>query len=266
MKHIIIAACLAVALSGCKQETIVKEIEVEQNKNEYNVQAVLWQQHAAENDALYYQGYNTAKLQLDAALENILSYKKTLAIITDIDETVLDNSPYNAKLIKDDLSYTKESWNEWCQLAQAKPLPGAVSFLNYAASKGVVIFYITNRRTEVKEVTLKNLQKYNFPFADASHIQLKEDMSNKEPRRQKILDDYEVILYMGDNLADFADVFEGNDRNQKAAELAANFGTKFIVFPNPMYGDWESKGIFEGNMGGTPMVIDSVRKSKLEGY
>ncbi|GLB54144.1 5'-nucleotidase, lipoprotein e(P4) family [Neptunitalea chrysea] len=267
MKYTVILAALLVLSSCCQQKTVEQEIEITENQNEYNLQAVLYQQRAAENKALYYQAYNTAKLQLDVVLNSKRIEGKPLAIITDIDETVLDNSAYNAQLILDNTGYSKESWNAWCRLQKATPLPGASEFLNYAASKNVQVFYITNRSEVVQDATLENLKKFDLPFADANHIQCKTNSSTKEPRRLKIHEEYDVIMYLGDNLSDFAQVFEGDKRDLAADEFNASFGTQFIVFPNPMYGDWESKQIFEGaNMGAEPMVKDSIRKAKLLGY
>lgn len=63
---------------------------------EYSLDAVLWQQHSGEYKALCYQTFALAKLRL---MEKITAHKKDeapLAIITDIDETVLDNSPQRA--------------------------------------------------------------------------------------------------------------------------------------------------------------------------
>ncbi|RMG63645.1 MAG: 5'-nucleotidase, lipoprotein e(P4) family [Calditrichaeota bacterium] len=209
-------------------------------QNEHLVMAVLYLQHAAEARALRYQAYALARTRLDEALSHHKSPKK-LAVVVDIDETVLDNSPYEGKLIKANASYP-EFWKEWCQLAQAKAIPGAVEFLNYAVSRGVDVFYVSNRRLELLEPTMENLRREGFPQVEVGHIYLRTDESSKENRRLAIQKTHEIALLIGDNLADFAAVFEGQStqlRNQTVDRLKKEFGTRFIVLPNPMYGDWE---------------------------
>ena len=55
-------------------------------------------------------------------------------------------------------------------MANADTLPGALSFLKYASSRGLEIFYVTNRTEKERNVTLKNLQKFNFPNSDNAHL------------------------------------------------------------------------------------------------
>ena len=187
-------------------------------QNEHLVMAVLYLQHAAEARALRYQAYALARLRLDEYLQTHTSHKK-LAVVVDIDETVLDNAPYEAKLIKANTAYPA-FWKEWCELAEADAIPGAVGFLNYAVSRGVDVFYVSNRRLELLEPTMENLRRKGFPQVEVGHI----------------------YLLLGDNLADFAAVFEHQPtrlRNQTVDRLKEEFGKRFIVLPNPMYGDWE---------------------------
>ena len=75
------------------------EAKVNVPVREYSIQSVLWQQQSAEYRALAYQAYNLAKLQLDNILQSENTSDKPLAIVTDVDETVIDNSPFNAKMI-----------------------------------------------------------------------------------------------------------------------------------------------------------------------
>lgn len=128
--------------------------------NEKLLVATLFHQKAAECRALSYQAYNIARLILDNELRR-MSLTKKLAVIVDVDETVLDNSPFQVKIILEKTQYP-EYWNEWCELAQAKALPGAVEFLNYAKSKGVEVFYITNRKENFKKKPLKILKQKVF--------------------------------------------------------------------------------------------------------
>ena len=236
---------------------------------EHSVLAVLWQQLSAEYRALAYQSFNLAKYQLDEILLDNQKREKPLAIITDIDETVLDNSPYNAKMIELDEEYTKELWIEWGTEKKALPIPGALSFFKYAESKGVEVFYISNRFESQQAETLENLKNVGFPYLDDTHILLKKESSEKESRRNKVEDTHKVIMLLGDNLSDFSMLFDGQStqkRNELADSLKAEFGKKFIVLPNPMYGDWETKGLYEGSYDWTASQKDSIRKKKLESY
>lgn len=237
-------------------------------EQENAVKAVLWCQLSAEYKALSYQAYNLAKIQLDEAL-NIKSYEKPLALVTDIDETLLDNSPYLGKMISLDQGYSKDKWMEWGKLKNAKALPGAKEFLNYAASKEVQIFYISNRYVEQLEETLENLKNLELPVASDEHVMLKSTTSGKASRRANVLKDYEVVMLLGDNLSDFSEVFDDNSsevRHKLVDSLRLEFGKKFIVLPNPMYGDWEVDGLYDGTYDWNAEQRDSIRKTKLISY
>jgi 5'-nucleotidase (lipoprotein e(P4) family) len=207
---------------------------------EQNTMSVLWFQKAGEAKALFYQGYNIGKLRLDEYLNN-KAKKKGLkpAVVLDIDETILDNSPYQAWNIVNDKDLT---WDKWIKSTEGKPLPGALDFLKYADSKGIAIFYISNRKEAQKEATIKNLQHVGAPQADVYHVLLKQpNEQGKETRRQQVAKSHEIVLLFGDNLGDFSG-FDGlsvSERMKVVDRHKDEFGKKLIVFPNPMYGDWE---------------------------
>jgi len=207
--------------------------------NDVLLYATLYQQKSAEVAALCHQAFNIAELRLNQILADN-PYDKPLAIVVDVDETVLDNSPFEAKSILENTDYPKY-WGEWCELASAKALPGAAEFLNYAASKGVETFYVTNRKVEFQEATMNNLSAKGFPFVDDAHMFLRTTESSKEARRLEILKTHEIVILMGDNLNDLTDVFENKfreERHQLISSMRTEFGKKFIVLPNPMYGEW----------------------------
>lgn len=236
---------------------------------EHSVQAVLWQQHAAEYRALAYQAFNLAKYRLQDILQKTDQHDTSLAIITDIDETVLDNSRFNAKLIEDDEEYSKERWIKWAKEIIAQPIPGSQEFFKYVNEKDVEIFYISNRFKSNKAATVKNLRKYDYPNADSAHIFLKDTTSGKQPRRNKAMANHTILLLLGDNLGDFHHAFDDRStekRNSLVDSMKQKFGKKFIAFPNPMYGAWETDGIYEGKYDWTPAEKDSLRKAKLESY
>ena len=161
---------------------------------EQNIMSVLYQQTAAERLAGTLQTFRSAKQALDKALldpawsalpgQNIQGKKP--AIIVDVDETVLDNTAYEARMILDGTKYP-EGWISWCKEAAATEVPGAKNFLNYAASKGVTIFYVTNRVAELKEATKKNLTKLSIHWDQTMETVLMRGENNwnsdKGPRR-----------------------------------------------------------------------------------
>jgi 5'-nucleotidase (lipoprotein e(P4) family) len=226
----------------------------------------MFQQKAAEYRALCYQGYNIARLRI---LEKNVHTFKPNAIITDIDETILDNSPYavNQMYTGNGVDYTPETWYNWTDKASADTMPGAASFLKFVASENIEVFYVTNRVNRERVSTLKNLQKFNLPNADSAHLFTKEDVSSKEARRKEIMGHYNVLLLMGDNLADLNVLFDIKteaNRSTSADLLASQFGNKFIIFPNCNYGDWE--GAFFEKGGLSQKQKDSIYKVKLKGY
>lgn len=268
ISYLVIAAIVTILLmTGCSStEQATNGETVEYNKNEHYVMAVLWFQTAAEARALYYQAFNLAEMKLDEAIQSQTGDEK-LAVILDIDETVLDNSPCRAELIKTDKDFAT-CWLEWVDLIEAKPLPGAKEFLDYTASRGVEVFYVSNRFEAQREVTIENLVSVGFPYADDDHIYLREGGPSKESRRQAIAENYEIILLIGDNVNDFADVFQDKlvpDRAAEVDSLKDEFGNTFIVLPNPMYGDWED-AVYEYERPLRDEEKDSLRKEMLEGY
>ena len=238
------------------------------NDNDYKIQAQVWTQNSAEYRALCYQAFNAAKMNLDALFFFEKEYDKPLAIIADVDETVLDNSPYDGKLILNNTTYNRESWVEWGNLEIAKAIPGSLEFLIYASEKNVEIFYISNRYSEQLEATVNNLKKLGFPDAKESNVLLRGDTRSKSERRKSVSDNYEVIMLIGDNLSDFNDEFEkkiSQERTNYTDELSNDFGTRLIVLPNPNYGDWESNGLFSGKSFDN-FQKDSIRKTKIKSY
>ncbi len=207
--------------------------------------ATVWMQRSGEYKALTEQAFNIGTLRLSQILIQD-SCQKPKAIVLDIDETVLDNSPFEAYEILQKRSFKKEDWDKWVKKADAEPLSGALRFLNFAKDNGVQAFYVTNRDEKERAATLLNLQKKNFPFADNEHLILKsEKSSSKESRRQKIAQTYSIVLFFGDNLNDFSDIYyyanDGKSAAEKVTENPEVFGQKYIILPNAMYGDWEKE-------------------------
>jgi 5'-nucleotidase (lipoprotein e(P4) family) len=232
--------------------------------NEYQVGAILWTQSSAEYRALAYQAFTLARLRLDQTLANQRSRRtaKPPAIIVDVDETVLDNSRFQAELILRGAAYTPQAWQAWCDRAEAGAVPGAVDFLNYASRRGVHVFYITNRRQPEKAGTMTNLKNAGFPGVTEDTVMIREQgtTASKESRREQVRSRYRIVMLVGDNLNDFTDDFSGKSIAERKAQVdreRAEFGAQFIVVPNPMYGDWET-----AVYGNQPNLTDSDRRAK----
>ncbi len=261
INYFLIVIFLTGIMSGCNPE---KNDSVKAN-NDYLLLSTLFQQKAAERRALSYQAFNIAKLRPDNELRKA-GLTLTLAVVVDIDETVLDNSPFEAKGIIENSDYPKY-WDEWCALASARPLAGSVEFLNYAKSKGVVVFYITNRKINLLAVTLKNLKEKGFPYADEEHVLMKTDDSNKDSRRDIVTANHHIVFFMGDNLGDFMHVFDNkkiDERFSLTDKYKNEFGNKFIVLPNPMYGSWANELINNNYNLSKKEKIDLLKKQLVD--
>ncbi len=219
--------------------------------------SVLWTQTAAERRALSTQIYRQAKPMLDAALEDP-DWTASLeqgegaselppAIVLDVDETVLDNSDFQAQLIIDNIKFRRPHWQEWCRKEKAPPIPGALEFTKYAAQRGVTVMYLTNRRHEVEEATRNNLEKFGFPLKvdeDTLYTRGEKeewDISDKSSRRTDIATRYRVLLLFGDDLNDFVSGTRRSlaERDAVVAEYDEYWGSKWFVLPNPEYGGWQ---------------------------
>lgn len=219
--------------------------------------ATLWTQTSVEFKAASMASYKLAELMLDkaladknwtAALEQGDNYQdKPTAVILDVDETVLDNSEYEAWLIKANTNYSSKTWGPYVDAAISKPIPGSKEFIDYAKSKGVEIFYVSNRKAPGEAGTRKNLADLGYYVNDKIDTVLlrgetEEWGSAKNTRRAHVSKDYRVLLVLGDNLGDFVDAKDATpaDRNEILAKYKDNWSSKWITISNPMYGSWEA--------------------------
>ena len=192
---------------------------------------------------------------------------KKPAIIVDVDETVLDNTAYEARMILDGTKYP-EGWVSWGKEAAATEVPGAKDFLNYAASKDVTIFYVTNRVVELKEATKKNLTKLGIPWDKTKDTVLMRGENNwgsdKGPRRTLVGNEYRVLLMIGDNLGDFVDAKDNNlnpsNRKNIVSDYADYWGVQWFMLQNIAYGDWEG-ALYDFNYS---LDADEVYRSSLD--
>lgn len=228
-----------------------------------NLNAVVWMQTALEYEASAIQAYRLAQLQVDAALANpswTAAIEQTgdvaklpPAVIVDVDETVLDNSYYQARMIRDRTEYSSATWDPWVQEARATAIPGALEFAKYAAAKGVTIFYVTNRTANLEEATRRNLGALGFPVQTPGGVDAPIDTvltrgerpewqaSAKGPRRAHVARSHRILLLIGDDLGDFVVEAAGTvaERKSKTAPQEEWWGRRWIMIPNPSYGSWE---------------------------
>lgn len=207
--------------------------------SQQNVDAAIYQHFAAETHRLFQQGYELARIRLDANLAR--PHTLPPAVVVDIDETVLDNSPYQVTNAALGRTYAPNTWKEWTAKASAEALPGAVEFLNYAAGQGCAVFYISNREVDEGAATIRNLQTEGFPMADSAHVLLMSTTSDKTTRRDAVARTHYIALLAGDQLRDFDEGFKDRSVDHGKALVNAQRDTLeryFIMLPNPMYGTW----------------------------
>lgn len=264
LRPFLIALSLAM-LAGCTAShpprADVAAAGVEPAAND-NLNAVAWTQAAVEHDLVYREVYRHAGEQLLRALadrdwdalprEEREGAVRGLApaVILDIDETVLDNSPYQARLVRDGKHYEDASWARWCREEAARPLPGALEFTQMAAAHGVTVFYLSNRAQDLNDATLANLRSAGFPVATGEPVFLglgtvvdgcQASGSSKGCRRKLIGRTHRVLLQVGDQVGDFVDVAANTSPGRRAAVAgyAGWFGERWFALPNPTYGSWE---------------------------
>lgn len=240
-----------------------------------NLNALLWMQRSAEYEAITLQTFQTAHRQLRRALREkhwtaAPEQKGAFAdlppaIILDLDETVLDNSSFMAKLVKEGRSFSEQEWQKWVEQERALPIPGALEFLHEAQAHGVTVFYVTNRVCDVSnpsDHTVAVLKALQFPFEPSQLLCRATESSDKSPRRAKVAATHRVLMLFGDDFNDFVTVPKAKDdwqaavtRRKTTVEAYRTFwGTRWFVLPNPTYGSWER------TIGGTiPAKIDALR-------
>ena len=239
--------------------------------------SVLYAQSSAEYEASNIQTYVNAKSALDRALNDVtwtaaIEQKdnfenKPPAIILDIDETVLNNVPFQARSIIDGQSYPT-GWLDWMLEESSDAVAGVSDFLEYSQSKGVKIFYVTNRIAVAEDATRNNLKKLGLPLdTDRDVLLMKNEngwTSDKVSRRKLVAKDYRILLLIGDQLGDFLPLDETTLELDARKELADTYkhmwGSKWFMITNPMYGRWEAS-IYNNEY---PDTEDELMQMRLE--
>jgi 5'-nucleotidase (lipoprotein e(P4) family) len=240
VKALAISMALAAAMPALGQNANSNTRGIENNL----MMAMAWKQTAAEFRALYHQGFNIARMRVEIALAQKQDDSLPLAIISDVDETLLLANDYWGYLINQGQDFFDDaSWDRWIEENRAVASPGALEFLNFCVSNSVEIFYVTNRdqgQTTV-QLAIENLTAVGFPLVDTAHMRVLRESSNKELVQQQIREDYEVVALLGDNLNDFARRYYSTDVDQRMSLMEQDkdrYGRDYILFPNPTDGHW----------------------------
>jgi acid phosphatase len=221
--------------------------------------AVLWMQRSVEYKATAMGAFALARLRLDQALadpnwtavvpkEQAGPYQSLPpAVIMDVDETILDNSGYQAWMTMKGTTFDPKTWNAYVNTVTSLAIPGAVEFARYADGKGVKVFYVSNRTAEEEAPTKKNLERFGFPMGGSVDTTL---MARERPdwgsakgtRRAFVARSYRVLLNLGDNFADFVDEYRGTEAERLAVleQHKDRWGREWIMLANPTYGSFES--------------------------
>lgn len=201
--------------------------------------------NSGEAKALRYQAYNIATERLEV-LKKEHEGEENLAVILDIDETVLKNYYYLAQQFLGKEEYKNMSFSSWVKEERGTIIEGAEEFLDKAKELNIEVYYITNRASKTKKATINNLTKLNLPYADEEHVLLKESSSSKEERVNKVKENHNVLMYLGDNLGDFPEGFykkSNKERCEIVEENKEKFGVEYIIIPNSVYGAWDDEGL-----------------------
>ena len=239
-----------------------------------------WMHNAVEYEYINKSTYTAAKTALIRALEDTsvsasLEQEETggyenlpPAVILDLDETVINNGPFQGYMVKNKENYNPELWKKWSDLKDAKPLAGAIDFLDFAIANGVTPIYVSNRIAAEEDNTIENLKTIGISTT-REQVLLKNEhedwTSDKRTRREHVARQYRILLLLGDDLNDFVSVkgLNTNDRNEKSLPYINNFGDKWFILPNPSYGSWEPAvygGHYPGEYGKEhKMRVDSLK-------
>jgi len=244
------------------------------------VDATLWMQTSAEYAAMSRQIWTLATRQLPVALADT-TWSAALgqaggfgslppAVIVDVDETILDNAPYAARLVERDEPFTEASWAVWVEEAKARPVPGALEFVRAARELGIEVFYVTNRLANREQATRRNLDAMGFPPGDADDVYLmleerEEWGSDKTSRRDWVAGRYRVLMLAGDDLNDFvaARGLSVEARSEIVRQHANEWGNRWIVLANPTYGSWES-ALLDGLESRSPAAVGRRKLESLQ--
>lgn len=205
-------------------------------------QQLKWMRDSIEYQKLTQQTYRQAAQAMLAEAKK--AKKKGWAVILDVDETALDNSTYQLERLAYGVGFELGSWGAWCERRQAAAIPGAREFVTAAREAGGTVVFISNRDDSTTTATRENLAAEGL-WADGDVLCLSkadDKAYNKVARRGEVRAGSGAcstgkaltpLVYLGDNIGDFPEVGE------EAVDWDAQFGVRYFVLPNPLYGGWE---------------------------
>jgi len=204
--------------------------------------AVRWVRDSAEHRALFLQVFRAATARVEQAA--VGRAPGTWAVVSDADETLIDNSLYQVERERQGLAFTPESWRTWTERREAVPLPGARDFLGRVRALGGRVAIVTNRREAECPDTEAVFAAHDLAY-DVMLCRPDDGPSDKASRFEAVargttsagLPPLEVIIFVGDNIRDFPAL--GLAVRSRGEEAFGDFGDRFFVVPNPMYGGWE---------------------------
>ena len=275
-------ATLAI-LAGCASAPTAPTASTPPRDTHERLHGALWYQTTPEFWISSKTAFQDAKRQLDLALadptwtaakeqEGMAVDKFPGAVILDIDETVLDNSPFQARLAADRIDYAQPLFDCWVAKKIAAAMPGSKDFLSYAITRGVKVIYITNRTSAQESDTIKNLISSGLPVQQGGDSVLSKGekpawTSEKKTRREEVANAYRILLLIGDDLGDFVagSKAKPSDRRALAQAAEAYWGTKWILLPNPLYGSWE-QSLYDFNFNLPDSEILKTKFSQLQPF
>ena len=183
--------------------------------------ADLWMETSAEYYALCVETYQAAGRQLEPRLREHrpTADARPLAVVLDLDETVIDNTGYQALLYRRRERFAESSWTEWvraqAESGPARCVPGACEFLAEMEKRGVAAVFVSNRGETTRPYTARTLERLGIPTAGLDdpvrkRLWLATRTQSKEERRRAVAEAFQILAYFGDNLADFAGEFEAS--------------------------------------------------------
>lgn len=200
---------------------------------------VHWVRSSAEYRALALQVFRDAGDRIRELAPGLEA--GSWAVILDADETVLDNSEFERRIAETGQTFEESLWDAWVLEEAAGAVPGAAGFIGLVQELGGRVALVTNRDDRLCPATRRNLEALGIrPMA----VLCETETGEKEPRFRMVEDGtaaegvgpLEVVMWLGDNIGDFPGLEQALRDAPEAA--FAEFGRRYFVVPNPMYGSW----------------------------
>ncbi len=201
---------------------------------------IIWFRASAEYRGITREVYRSAAEHLPDLVKGLAP--ESWAVILDADETVLDNTLSERRDADRGLTFSETRWAAWVRELAAPAIPGAVEFTRRVHELGGRVAIVSNRADSLCAPTRENLAKVGV-VADIVLCQVGR-VSDKNPRFRQVQDgtamrgvpSLRVVEWIGDNIQDFPALTQAT-RNDPAGY--GDFGVRFFLLPNPIYGSWE---------------------------